>query len=354
MTAQTAATTAVVKASSTAARDAPSCCSSHRSSTRSSFESPASGEPEQSARAQQPVESLDADPGEEHPDVAERRRTPPSDRVVRAAGEVQGAAQAEQCGVPGSGVIGEEAQQEGIGVAVEEHRSVDQVFEGSLKARALEHRRRCRRTEDLRTVAHPTRDCGDDLAQGSGCRFARLRDQADQPARSAPDVSVLHRGHDDVMDLAPPEVSHQDTGRSCAEADTGHVSRRAGHVQIGGPTAAAGDLVDSAVDDEAVRPELLHRSRDRGLAQARQVDELVPSQGRSRKDHFEDRRLVVVARRGVADHSHDRPRFDPPAAVGPAPASGPAGPRSCATTSARATAMARSTLTQSSLAWARR
>ena len=265
-------------------------------------EAPPSSKPKKTARAQQPVEDLVGDPGEEHTDVAEGGRTTPDDLVICATGEVQDAAQAEERGIAERGVLGEESEQGCVGVTVEEHRRVDQVCKVSLETRARERLHRLRWTEDLHAGPYPAGHRDDDLSQWSFCGLAGLRHQVDQPFRGAPDLLVVHRGHDDVLDLATSEVGHQDTGALRAETDTDDVSRRAGHVQVGGPSATAGDLVHSAVDDEAIRPKLLHCSRHRGLAQARQLDELVARQGRPGEDDIKDRRLVVVAWRGIARH----------------------------------------------------
>ena len=258
-------------------------------------QSPPSSKPKKAARAHQPIQDLVADPGEEHANVAEGRSTPPDELLICAAGEVEDAAHAKQRGIPESCVLGEDLEQRCIGVTVEEHGRVDQARKGSLETRAREDLHRLRRTEDLRAGPHPAGHRDNDLAQWSLGGLAGLRHQVDQPRRGGPDLLVVHGGHDDVLDLAPPQVGHQETGGLHAETDPRDVTSRGGHVQIRGPAAATGDLIDSAVDDEAIRPKLLHCTRHRGLAQARQLDDLVARQGRPGEDHVEDRRLVVVA-----------------------------------------------------------
>ena len=62
-------------------------------------ESPVSSKPEETARAEQPIEGLVADPSGEHTDLAEGRRASSDELMSRATGEVQDAAQAisEKC-----------------------------------------------------------------------------------------------------------------------------------------------------------------------------------------------------------------------------------------------------------------
>ena len=118
-----------------------------------------------------------------------------------------------------------------------------------------------------------------DLAQWPLCGCACRRHQADQPFRGVsrpPGDPAWARGR---VDLATSQVRHQHTGALGAETDTDDVSCRAGPVQIRGPTTTTGDLVYTAVDDEAIGPKLLHCARHRGLAQARQRDDLVARQG---------------------------------------------------------------------------
>ena len=149
-------------------------------------ESPPSSKPKKTARAQQPVEDLVADPGEEHTDIAEGRRTSPDELVVRAAGEVQDAAQAEERGIAESGVLGEDPEQGCIGVTVEEHGRVDQVCKGSLETRAREGLHRLRWTEDLRAGPYPAGHRDDDLAQWSFCglRWSPPSSRPASPRRS--------------------------------------------------------------------------------------------------------------------------------------------------------------------------
>ena len=217
-------------------------------------ESPPSSKPKKTARAQQPLEDLVSNPGEEHTNIAEGRRTPPDELVACGAGEVQDAAQAEERGISDRGVM-------------ETTPSKDALASLSTSTGALTRSARVRwRPEPAKIfiasagprISVPVRTRPGTAAticrNGPLCGSAGLRHQVDQPLRGVPDVAVVDRGHDDVSDLAARQVGHQDTRGLHAETDTHDVPRRAGHVQIRGPAAAAGDLIDSAVDDEAIRP----------------------------------------------------------------------------------------------------
>ena len=292
----TAETTAVANASSTAARDSSSCPSRHRSSMRSRWSPCFRAKSKRPRVLSSPSRTSSATPAARRPmspNDGVRPRT--SSRSAQAAKSsmllrLRSAAFLER------GVIGEDAEQRCIGVAVEEHRGADQVFERSVEDGP------CNAFIESGgpKISVPAR-----TRPGTAATTWRIGPSADSLASATrptsqsaalPTSVVVVRGQGQLVDLAAPEIGDQDTGGLHAEADAHHVPRRPGDVQIGGRSAAAGDLVEAAVHDEPVRPELLHGARHRRLAQAREVDELVPRQGRTGEDDIKDRRLVVVAR----------------------------------------------------------
>ena len=98
-----------------------------------------------------------------------------------------------------------------------------------------------------------------------------------RPARSgrpASTAALLTSGCSTVGTITcsisrPLRSAHHGASGLRAEADTDDVAGAPGDVEIGGSTAAAADLIDLAVDDEAVRSNLLHHPVHRGPVSTR-------------------------------------------------------------------------------------
>ncbi|GAB2720803.1 hypothetical protein GCM10027038_19040 [Arthrobacter bambusae] len=121
--------------------------------------------------------------------------------------------------------------------------------------------------------------CGDDLAQWSLCGISGLYNQVHQPLGSGSNIAPLEAGNNDVPDLAASQVSYEDARGSRPERDTDNVPRRAGDIQIRGGPSAPRNGIDSLLNEETVKKELIHLPGHRRLTQTRQFDQPGARQG---------------------------------------------------------------------------
>jgi hypothetical protein len=100
----------------------------------------APGELEETFYAQQPIERLVANAGEENTTkVTESRGPPLGDFMISATGEAQHRAKHEQSSIPYARIILQDPPEGGTGIALKDHRSLQPIFKRTLEKRTGGH-----------------------------------------------------------------------------------------------------------------------------------------------------------------------------------------------------------------------